>query len=263
MAPITVTALALAPVKAMRLVAVGEVTLDRYGAVGDRRFYVVDERGRMVNGKQHAALQTIVPDHDPATGELTLRFPDGRPPVRGVVEPGETVTARFYRRTDALPVLRGPWSEAVSEFIGAPLRLVEARTGVDRGRAGAASVISRASLRRLAEEAGAGDVDARRFRMLMEIDGVPAHEEDRWIDRSVRVGEARLRIRGHVGRCLITSRHPDSAQTDLPTLDLLRAYRGGGDSTEPLPFGVYGEVLEGGAVRVGDPVTVEGGDHDR
>lgn len=255
MSPITVTALAIAPVKAMRLLPVERVDLGEYGATGDRRFYVVDERGRMVNGKQHAALQTIVPDYDSATRRLTLTFPDGIPAVSGVVEHGETVTTRFYRRTDEIPALRGPWSEAVSDFIGAPLRLVEARTGVDRGRAGAASLISRASLRRLAEEAGTEGIDARRFRMLIEIDGVTPHQEDRWLEQTVRVGEARLRILGHVGRCLITSRDPESAQADLPTLDLLRAYRGDQESTEPLPFGVYGAVVEPGAVRVGDPVA--------
>ena len=258
MSAVTVTALAIAPVKAMRLRSVDEIALDEFGAAGDRRFYVVDERGRMVNGKQHAALQTIVPAYDPVTRELTLTFPDGMPPATGVVEHGEPVTARFYRRTDQIPALRGPWSEAVSEFVGAPLRLVEARTGVDRGRVGATSLISRASLRRLAEQAGSDGIDARRFRMLIELDGVAAHEEDRWIDRRLRVGEALLRPGGHVGRCLITSRDPDSARADLPTLDLLRSYRGEEESTEPLPFGVHGEVLEGGAVRVGDPVSLEG-----
>ena len=55
----------------------------------------------------------------------------------------------------------------------------------DRGRrAVAASLVSRGSLERLREEPGAeAPVDGRRFRMLFEIDGVPAHEEDDWIDR--------------------------------------------------------------------------------
>lgn len=257
MSPITVTALAIAPVKAMRLLPVEAVDLDEHGAAGDRQFYVIDERGRMVNGKRFAALQMIIPDYDPGTRELTLTFPDGIPPVTGVVEHGGSVTTRFFHRTDEVPALRGPWSEAVSEFVGARLRLVEANTGVDRGREGAASVISRASLRRLAEEAGIDAIDARRFRMLLEIDGVAAHEEDGWIDRRLRVGEAVLRMRGHVGRCLITSRDPDSARADLPTLDILRSYRGELESTEPLPFGVYGEVVEPGVVRVGDRVALE------
>jgi hypothetical protein len=153
--------------------------------------------------------------------------------------------------------LRGPWSEALSSFMGRPLRVVAARTGVDRGREGGASLVSRASLARLAEVAQAESVDPRRFRMLLEIDGVAAHEEDGWVGRRVRVGDALLWLHGHVGRCLVTSRDPDSAETDLPTLDLLRSYRSAEPATEPLPFGVYGEVVEGGTVRVGDPVVPE------
>jgi uncharacterized protein len=70
----------------------------------------------------------------------------------------------------------------------------------------------------------------------------------------VRAGEALLRFEGHVGRCLVTSRNPESGTVDLPTLELLRGYRGELDSTEPLPFGIYGAVLEPGTVRLGDPV---------
>jgi uncharacterized protein len=154
--------------------------------------------------------------------------------------------------------LRGPWSAELSAFIGHPLRIVAARTGVDRGREGGASIVSRASVVRVARAAGRESVDARRFRMLIEIDGAGAHEEDGWVGRRVRVGDSLLTMRGHVGRCLITSRDPDTAETDLPMLDLLRSYRGDEPSTEPLPFGIYGQVLEGGVVRIGDPVSLDG-----
>src|SRR5207248_282389 len=123
---------------------------------------------------------------------------------------------------------------------------------VDRGATGAVSVISRASLQRLAEVAGRDAVDVRRFRMLIEVDGVGAHEEDDWVGRRVRVGEATLRLEGHVGRCVITSRDPDTGSVDLPTLDILRDYRGELERTEPLPFGVYGRVLEPATIRIGD-----------
>ena len=71
----------------------------------------------------------------------------------------------------------------------------------------------------------------------------------------MRIGEAAVAFGGHVGRCLITSRDPDTGEIDLPTLDMLGDYRGGVGSTEPLPFGIYGRVVEPGAVRVGDVVT--------
>jgi uncharacterized protein YcbX len=88
--------------------------------------------------------------------------------------------------------------------------------------------------------------------MLIEIDGVEAHAEDAWVGRSAKVGEAVVRWRGHVGRCLITSRDPESGVIDLPTLDVLGEYRRDLETTEPLPFGIYGSVQESGRVRVGD-----------
>jgi uncharacterized protein YcbX len=155
-------------------------------------------------------------------------------------------------------MVEGPWSEALTEACGQPLRLVEADGdggGVDRGAAGAVSLISRASLARLASEGGRESVDPRRFRMLVEIDGVDAHAEDGWVGSLVRIGEALVGFDGHVGRCLITSRDPDTGEVDLPTLDILSSYRTGLGTTEPLPFGIWGRVVSPGTVRVGDEVT--------
>ena len=48
---------------------------------------------------------------------------------------------------------------------------------------------------------------------------------------------------------------PDYCLASDMLCKLIGAYRRELDSTEPLPFGIYGEVLEGGAVSVGDEVT--------
>jgi uncharacterized protein YcbX len=154
-------------------------------------------------------------------------------------------------------LLEGPFSQALSDYADRPLELVEARaSAIDRGSQGVASLISRASLARLAQENGDHDIDWRRFRMLIEIDGVDAHEEDRWLGRSTRIGGAVIAWGGNVGRCLTTSRDPETGEVDLPTLDMLRSYRGEIQATEPLPFGVYGEVIEEGEIRVGDTVEL-------
>ena len=42
----------------------------------------------------------------------------------------------------------------------------------------------------------------------------------------------------------------------MPTLDILRSLRGQAATTEPLAFGVYGEVLRAGVVAVGDRLSV-------
>ena len=252
--PIVVSRLAVTAVKGTRLQTVDQVELTRDGARGDRRFFVVDERDRMVNGKVVGELTCVVANYDEARRHLRLAFPDGQV-VEGVADTGETISARFFSRTVDTELIVGPWADALSEYTGRPVRLAVAESSVDRGRRGAVSLISRASIDRLAEVADAGEVDARRFRMLFEISGVPAHAEDAWVGRTARIGEAIVRFNGHVGRCLITSRDPESGEIDLPTLDILGSYRGDLETTEPLPFGVYGEVIGSGVVRIGDPVV--------
>jgi hypothetical protein len=249
---ITVSALSVTPVKGTRLHTVDSIDLGPSGAGGDRRFYLIDDRGRMVNGKVLDGFQSVVADY--SEPRLTLIFPGGNE-ISGVVERGPTVPTTFFSQPRDATLINGGFSDALSEHFDRPLRLVEIDSAVDRGRDGAASLISAASVRRLATEADEPAIDARRFRMLIEVDGVDAHEEDGWIGRSVRIGDAVVRFGGHVGRCLITSQDPESGVVDLPTLDLLRAYRADVASTEPLPFGVYGAVVHPGAVRVGDPVT--------
>jgi len=222
----------------------------------NRRFYLIDERSRMVNGKQLGQLQAVVPDYDDADRRLSLSFPDGAV-VSGTVELGREIATSFFSRPATARLVLGPWSAALSGHAGRAVRIVDPGPGgggVDRGRAGAVSLFSRASLSALAAVAGVADLDARRFRMLVEVDGARAHEEDGWVGREVRIGSALVAMHGHVGRCLVTSRDPLSGSVDLPTLDLLRSYRDDAATTEPLAFGIYGEVLEGGAVRVGDRV---------
>ncbi len=151
----------------------------------------------------------------------------------------------------------GPWEEAISELAGEPLTLLWSDGGaVDRGAwmGGWASIISRASLEGLGAEAGSDAPDGRQFRMLFEIDGVGANEEDKWIGGRVRVGEALVAPLGDIGRCVTTTRHADTGEYVFPTLDTLARYRREGVS-EPLPLGIYCDVVEPGRVRLGDAVV--------
>ncbi len=259
MSAVTIRALSTTAVKGTRLQTVERVVLDAAGARGDRRFYVIDGRDRMVNAKQLGELTALVAGFSEDQAELRIMFPDDRV-VEGEIRLGESVSTRFYSEPAVAQLVDGPWSGALTDYAGQPLRLVQAVGGgaVDRGADGGVTLISTASLQKLAEVGDRDGIDARRFRMLLEIDGVEAHAEDRWVGRSARVGEATVRFHGHVGRCLITSRDPDTGRIDVPTLDILGRYRGDLDTTEPLPFGIYGEVVEPGVVRVGDAVLLEG-----
>jgi uncharacterized protein YcbX len=256
---VTVRTLSVTPIKGTRLHTVDEVVLGRSGAQSDRRYFLIDARSRMVNAKTVGELTALVATYSEDRNRLELSFPDGRV-VEGEPRPGETIETRFYSEPALGRLVMGPWSGAISDYAGQPLRLVQAIGGgaVDRGPAGGVTLISSASFERLAEVGDRDGIDPRRFRMLIEIDGIDAHAEDEWVGSSARVGGAVVRFAGHVGRCLITSRDPDSGQIDVPTLDILERYRSGLRTTEPLPFGIYGEVLEPGKVRIGDSVVAEG-----
>lgn len=247
--------ISIAPVKGLALVHPDEVELGPAGVAGDRRFWLLDADGRLVNGKRHGLLMRVRAEWDEATRRLALAFPDGET-VEGVVDPGGPVDATLWGRPHPSRRVDGPWQEALSRYAGEPLTLLWSETGaVDRGvRGGAVTLVSRASLERLREELGAdAPVDGRRFRMLLEIDGVGAHEEDAWIGRRVEVGGAVVAPVGDVGRCLVTTKDPDTGVTDLDTLGALARYRREG-RTERLPFGVHAAVVVPGRVRVGDAV---------
>jgi uncharacterized protein len=252
---VSVTGLAVTPIKGARLHTVEILDLQRSGARGNRSFYLIDERGRMVNGKQVGALQAVDANLRDEGATLQLTLPDGRQ-VSAPITLGEEVATRFFSRPRTDRLVEGPFSAALSQALQRPLRLVHTAGAVDRGRQGAASLVSRASLQRMAEVGGIADVDRRRFRMLIEVDGVDPHAEDEWVGCRTRIGESVIRWHGNVGRCLVTSRDPERGDIDLPTLDILGEYRGDIDSTEPLPFGIYGEVLHGGIIRIGDPVEL-------
>jgi uncharacterized protein YcbX len=243
----SVARISIAPVKGLALVERDEVMLEQTGVAANRRFHVVDADGRRYNQLRNGALVQIRPEYD--GNRLALHFSDGTT-AAGDVALGAEITTDFYGRPVEGHLVEGPWSEALSEWAGRPLRLVQSAAGE--------AIVSRASLEELGRHTGQnGTVDGRRFRMLFELDGCAPHEEDEWVKRDMRIGAALVRIRGDVGRCAITTQNPDSGVPDLDTLRTIKAYRlepANDKGKNHLPFGVFGEVLEPGRVAVGDAV---------
>jgi uncharacterized protein YcbX len=251
---VKVSRLAIAPVKGLGLVHPAEVVLGRSGVRNDRRFYLVDPDGRLVNNKTCGELLRVLPELGEDAEHLRLRFPDGVA-VAGDVALGNPLETSFYGRPVTGRLIEGPWSEALSELAGRPLRLVrtdEQGAGIDRTHV--VSLISDGSLRALGRHAGVESVDGRRFRMTIEIEGCDEHEEDGWIGSELQVGEARVRVTGPVGRCVVTTRNPDIGVSDLDTLGALAGYR---TLREGKSFGcgVCGDVVAEGIVHVGDPLS--------
>lgn len=257
--PARVAWLSVTPVKSMRLQTVDAIELEATGVHGDRRFYLVDEEGALVNAKRLPALLTVRPAIE--SGRLTLCFPDGSTVEGEVRASDDRIETSFYGRPVAGRVVEGPWADALSQFAGKPVRLARTEQdgdGYDRGQSAGASLVSTASLEALRRASGAMDaVDGRRFRMTIGIDTDVPHVEDSWIGSRVRVGGAVVLVRDNVGRCSVTTRDPDTGVRDLDTLGAIGAYRADVPTGEPLPFGVWCQVVEPGRVAVGDSVEPE------
>ena len=242
------------PVKGLAVRQLEECDLTEAGVAGDREFFLVDESDRLVNAKGLGGLQQIVPRFDREAGSLTLEFPDGTTIANEIGFDG-SLGANFWGTTVEVRVVQGPWSEAISDFVGRDLRLVGGSgPAPDRRRSGAATLLGTGSLQALARILDVDEVDERRFRMNFGIDGLGEHGEDEWLGRRVRIGDAVVVPQGNVGRCAVTTQNPETGSPDLDTLKALAAYRRVVESTEPLPFGVYAAVAQPGRVRVGDSV---------
>lgn len=250
----TVARLNVAPVRSLALESRTEIQLERTGVAEDRRFYLVDDGGRLVDGLVAGPIVQVEARTDPGATILRLTFPDGTL-VEDEVRLGEPIETPIYGRTAKGHVLDGPWAAALEGIAGRPVRVVRCdQVGGTRTKH-PATLVTDGSLAELGRRLGTPAVDARRFRMLIELDGGTPHEEDTWVGGRVGVGEAVLRISAPVPRCAMTTHHPETGLRDFDTLRAIKDYRGLAHEKHIL-FGVWGEVERPGTIRLGDELTV-------
>ncbi len=259
--------LSIAPVRALGLSHPESIELGEAGVLEDRRFYLVDDRGRLVDRLLAGDLVRVAPETNAEATWLKLTFPDGTV-IEDEVRLDEPVRTEVYGRLAVGHGVGGPWAAALEPFAHRRVLLVRCdHPGGTRIRAGetqvrnAVSLVSDGSLRELARQLGVPSVDGRRFRMLIELAGGEAHEEDSWIGGQVAVGSAVLSITKPDARCAITTQNPDTGERDLDTLRTLIRYRGfrERDPEKKIDFGVLGEVLRPGRVSIGDEIQVVDG----
>ena len=234
------------PVKSLRLRHPREVELRLDGAREDRRFLLVDDGRRLYNGKRDTSLVRASAAWDAEARLLDVTMPDGSA-VLGEPVPGAATVVEVYGRQVRGRVIEGPWGDAFSDLAGRSLTLVEREDGAWATDSRPATLVSRASV-------GLIDGDGRRFRMLLELDGLEPLAEEAWGSRRVRVGDVTLLVGVPTPRCAVPSASPDTGTRDRDVLRELIEKRGPVDG-EPC-LGVYAEVLEPGIVRVGDAVEL-------
>jgi uncharacterized protein YcbX len=242
------------PVKSMALSRPDRIELSELGCAGDRRFLCCRSDGQRLSGISKAALMPIRPAYDTDAERLTLTFPDGSAVEGDATDVGAPVTVRLFDREIPARFLEGPFTAAIRAHAqDDTLSLARVREPEYAGGKHRASVISRASVADVGRHAGDERLDTRRFRMLIEVDGVEPYEEDTWEGCSVRLGEVILRMGARVNRCVMTTLDPDTGAQNAPVLDALAEYRKVGPE---LLLGVYGDVDVPGMIAVGDDVTL-------
>jgi uncharacterized protein YcbX len=112
------------------------------------------------------------------------------------------------------------------------------------------SIINLASVRAV-ENMVSAPVHPLRFRANLYVEGWPAWSEFDLLERTLAIGEARLKVVKRIVRCAAVNVDPDTAERDLAIPQALQRRLGHGDC------GIYAEVIEGGSIAVGDAVAAE------
>lgn len=213
-----VSRLSTTPVKGTALHHPRTVTVTDNGVLENRRFHLVDAQYRLYNGKQHGPLVRLTAEFDADSAHLRLRFPD-RPSVEGrAADLGEAVCTDFYGRDVDEHLVEGPWSAALSDFVGEEVHLVAVDRPGDAVDVHPVTLMSSATiehLRRVTPDGGtlttAGSGCWSRWTAATctrRTPGRPARADRR----------GHLHVVGPVPRCVVTNENPDSGVVDVNTL---------------------------------------------
>jgi len=185
-------------------------------------------------------LATLQAEYDPATCALVL-YRAGRPVARGRID---TPMGRMLIDQFMAAYMQGA-------TVPGPYKLVEAPghafTDIPDK---AVSLINLASVRDM-ERVTQAPVDPLRFRGNLHLAGLEPWAEMQWVGRRLRVGGAVLEVFKTTTRCAATEVNPATATRDMNIVKTLKTGFGHANC------GVYARVVEGGEIRVGDPIGPE------
>jgi len=209
------------PVKSMAGERLQSCAITEVGLEGDRRWAFIDRSphrdGKWFNIKQHAPLMTYRARL--VGGDLELVAPDGSSvALNGELHQRFEVEAQRPLELRELPGANFDDSHVL--------------------------IVNLASVAAFALEAGM-EIDARRFRANLYVDGIEPEEELRWLGRVIRAGDAELEVTDRCERCKVITMDPDTTEA-VPELLRLLVER------HDERMGMYCRVVRPGRVAVGD-----------
>jgi hypothetical protein len=226
------------PVKSMAGIAIDSANLGWHGLAGDRRFAfrrMGDESGfPWLSAGRLADLLLYHPlGLDETSGEplpTHVRTPAGTNVEIGSEELRSEIAQRFGNNVELMKLKHGIFDDA------------------------SVSVISLATIAGISSEAGV-DLDRRRFRANIVLDTRDAEPflEDGWVGGTLVFGDddpkPAVSVTLRDVRCMMINLDPDTAKQDPRVMKTVVRMNSNN-------AGVYGTVVQTGAIRVGDPVRL-------
>jgi uncharacterized protein YcbX len=211
------------PFKSMGGEPVPELAVQPRGAEGDRAYAAFDEFKGAPRRLTAREAPRLLLWHATAAG---VTAPDGR---------------TFDHGDPALPA-------ALSEDLG---RAVEVRHDPALQQDLPDSLLVTFAASHLQVEDELGPLDPRRWRTNIHVEGdAPPFAEADWEGRTLRVGDAELRLLHPCARCVIPTRDPDTAEKMPQLLKHLTAQHA-------MLFGINARATGAATIRVGDPVALQ------
>ena len=267
----SVAALWRYPVKSMLGEELNDAEVTERGLLGDRRFAVIDAATGKVAGAKNPrkwgnfldfrAAYVEPPRPGLELPEVRLTFPDGTAVTsgqRGLAQILSRVLGRPVALAEARPEGEsgGTAEEYWPDVDGLDLRDTVTDFELPAGTffdCALMHLLTTATIDRLRALYPHGRFEARRFRPNIVVSTGPEQDgfaEDDWIGHTVAIGDrVLLRVTGACARCVMTT----LPQGDLPKdSGILRTAA----QHNQVNVGVYADVVAGGAIRRGDPVTL-------
>ena len=199
-----------------------------------RSFHILSRDPRLGALKSSYVTDTQILTLDDGTAKVTFDLSDAtqRNAAAAYVQ-------RFLDLSDA---------QAPNMLAASPIRFTDYAT-TSTQMMNAVSLINQASVDALSEKAGQ-PVGVERFRGNIVFDGLPAFSELDLVGETITIGAVTLRVIMQTKRCAATEVNIATGECDIKVPYLLRKNFG------HLNMGVYAEVVTGGTLRPGDPLTL-------
>ncbi|MFT5162520.1 MAG: hypothetical protein ACI9FJ_001096 [Alteromonadaceae bacterium] len=260
---ITISGLAIYPIKSTRKISLDKVFVELKGMAFDRRLVLIDSNDKAITARTHPALTQVTVTlieqglsvNAPEMTELKVKYGEFSQ---------QYLTTKVWASTNQGQHCHSRYDAWFSQYLNTSCRLVYFGERTSRkikdhhqqvGFADGYPLL-------LISEASLADLNSRslhhhhmtQFRPNIVVKNTQPFAEDNW--RRIRIGEVEFEVHGPCSRCIFTTVNPLTSQQDKDgePLSVLRQYRQGNDSK--LYFGQNLIPLNEGIINQDDEIEV-------